>query len=250
MADSSRYTTARYIVQSALLYTGLVVNEGDVESRPVCLGVDSLNELLQHYSNSKGMIPYRKEINFTMNPGQDTYVISENESLNPDVLGPKLQFLESGSYKYPDNETQYPIEIIPNNVYYDSYRALNNIGNPIQIFLQNDVDSSTVIVYPAPSQGFRAKLRGKITLPVIDFNNIDTQLLEIPSRMIYFLKLAVAREVAVILGDSRVVWSPDLEARYEGALRELSSANDIDLSVRTYRGNQLANAQRVRSGQI
>lgn len=198
-----------------------------------------LNELMQYYSGSGLLLTVSKEVTFNVIAGQSEITfaqsgadINEGRLANPSDVWLVLQGVT------------YPLIPIDEDEFFSSYKYQPLLGLPIYYITQAYENSTKMILYPGPSQGYEVHVYGKFEKTELTAN--DT-MVGYPLYYIRFLKLALARELAIY--KSRIeAWSDKHEKMYLIAQREMESVSQTNLAVISPNENQLNGAYRVRAG--
>lgn len=198
-----------------------------------------LNELMQYYSASGLLLTVSKEVTFNIIAGQSEVTFAQTgATVNEGRLANPSDFwLVLGGVTYPLIE-------VDEDIFFSSYKYNPLLGLPIYYVMQALTNATKVIFYPGPSQGYEVHVYGKFEKTELTAN--DT-MVDYPLYYIRFLKLALARELAIY--KSRIeAWSEKHEKFYLIAQREMESNSQFNLAVMDPNENQLNGAYRVRAG--
>jgi hypothetical protein len=160
----------------------------------------------------------------------------------PDVISGRLANLQN-AWVILDNVT-YPLIDESRNVFFASYKYEPLQGLPRFVIVQNDLDLTTLRIYPAPSQAFELFVFGKFELSQVTSN--DTMAL-FPAYYQRFLKFALAKDLALYKGRESA-WTEKLEAMYMDAKKDMESVSSVNLTIQTDDESYLNGAHRVRAG--
>jgi len=206
-------------------------------------GVQFLNELLDYFSATGLLTPIAKHITFTLPIAQEEITFGSPTQLPlPDVTEGRLSNLQN-IWLELDNVT-YPLIIENRNVFYQSYKFDPQLGLPRFAILTNEVDLTRIRFYPAASQVYTVNLYGKFQLPNVTEN--DTMAL-IPTYMIRFLRLAVAKDLSIYKGRIQA-WNALLQKMLEEAEQTITSVSSVNLNIETEQESYLNGSWRVRAG--
>ncbi len=202
-------------------------------------GIRFLNELMQYYSASGLLLTVSKEVDFNIISGQSEVTFAQTGA---DVNEGRLA--NTSDVWLVLQGVTYPLIQIDANDFFSSYKYEPLLGLPIYYIIQAFENSTKMIFYPGPSQGYEVHVYGKFEKSELTAN--DT-MVDYPLYYIRFLKLALARELAIY--KSRIeAWSDKHEKMYLIAQREMESNSQINLEVISPNENQLNGAYRVRAG--
>lgn len=134
-------------------------------------GLEVLNRMLASYSNTAAKIPYFETVEFTLSAGKAEYVFTPSGG---DVDSKKIAELEAVQLR--DNQTLYALgSSITADAYYNTHRVLTTSGLPAQVFLQQSLDSSTIIFLPKPNQSFTGLVTAKFEVfPVLINDDLES----------------------------------------------------------------------------
>ena len=202
-------------------------------------GIQFLNELMQYYSASGLLITVPTEVIINVIAGENEITFADSGAT---VNQGRLANV-SDAWLVLQGVT-YPLIEISDNEFFSSYKYAPLLGLPIYYIIQPYINSTKMILYPGPSQGYEVHIYGKFEKAELTAN--DT-MVNYPLYYIRFLKLALTRELAIY--KSRMeAWSPQLEDMYKNAKREMEAASQVNLTVMSPNENQLNGAFRVRAG--
>lgn len=219
-------------------------------------GVQFLNELIQAYSSSSLMLTIAKKIELTVQINQlfvtfaDTgFVPPPSWTGNPyygttlpSYSGGRLTNLER-AWLSLDGVT-YPLIDEDRGVFFGSYKYFPQLGLPRFVVLTNDLDYTTMQLYPGPSQQYNLWIYGKFTLPII---TTGSTLSTLPLYYQRYLKFALARDLAFYKGRSSA-WTDKLESMYQEARDDMESVSTMDLVIDSANESYLNGSWRLRAG--
>jgi hypothetical protein len=198
-----------------------------------------LNELLQYYSGSGQLITVSNEVIFNIITGQSQITFAQTgATVNQGRLA------NTSDVWLVLQGVTYSLIEVDENEFFSSYKYAPLLGLPIYFVIQPLVNSTNMILYPGPSQGYEMHVYGKFEKT--ELTATDT-MVAWPLYSIRFLKLALARELAIY--KSRIeAWSDKHEKFYLLAKEEMESNSQFNLEVVSPNENQLNGAYRVRAG--
>lgn len=206
-------------------------------------GVQFLNELLSSFSGTGLLLTIAKQVDFTMSIGQQ-YVTFADATYLPaaDVQQGRLANLQN-AWLLLDGVT-YPLADESRNIFFDSYKYDPQQGLPRFCIIKNDVDITSMRVYPAPSQVFDLSVFGKFELGKLSINGTMATL---PGYYTRYLRLALARDLAMYKG--RVAaWTPLLQDALDSAEKDMDSVSSVNLTIQTDHDSYLNGSWRVKAG--
>jgi hypothetical protein len=206
-------------------------------------GIQFMNELVKYYSSSSLMLTISQKITFDVQIGQ-MFVTFADPTYIPaaDVQVGRLSNLENAWLEL-DGVT-YPLLNESRNVFYGSYKFDPQQGLPRFVIITNDLNLTTMQLYPAPSQVYTLFVYGKFEMPYVT----SSMTMEgFPLYFYRFLKFAVARDLAFYKGRSSA-WDAKLEAMYMQALDDMESASSMNLVIDSANESYLNGSWRLRAG--
>jgi len=232
-----RFVTDAYQLISASSPT--VPLQGDDMSK----GVQFLNELLMNYSSSSLMLTIAKKITLQVQIGQQFVTFGESTYVpTPDVTIGRLSNLQDAWLEL-DGVT-YPLIDESRGVFFGSYKFEPQLGLPRFVIITNDLDLTTMQLYPAPSQVYNLFVYGKFQLPQLNENS-DMSL--VPQYYYRYLKFALARDLAYYKGRS-AAWDQKLEAMFQEARDDMESVSSMNLVIDSANESYLNGSWRLRAG--
>ena len=206
-------------------------------------GVRFLNELLKSYSSSSLLLTIAQKVNFTVQIGQQfvtfadpTYVPTANVTIG------RLSNLENAWLEL--DGVDYPLIDESRNVFFGSYKYFPQLGLPRFVIITNDLNLTTMQLYPAPSQQYNMYVYGKFELPYIPETGTMSS---VPLYYYRYLKFALARELAFYKGRSSA-WDAKLEGMFQEARDEMESVSAMNLVIDSANESYLNGSWRLRSG--
>lgn len=206
-------------------------------------GVQFMNELLQSYSANGLLITVAREVVYTMSIGQQTVTFgASNYVPTPDVTIGRLANLQN-AWLLLDGVT-YPLNDESRNEFFASYKYQPQQGLPRYVIVMNQVELTTLQVYPAPSQPFQLHVYGKFQLPIF-LESGDMSAL--PLYYSRYLKFALAKDLAMYKGRSEA-WTDKLEGMLVAAENSMQAVSSVNLEVETDHGSWLNGSWRAKAG--
>lgn len=220
------------------------------------VGIRILNELIQSYGSSSLMLTIAKKIELTVDIGQLFVTFTD-----PDFVAPPAWATDPRYGQSPPSYTEgrltnlqrawlnldgvdYPLIDEDRGVFFGSYKYFPQLGLPRFAIITNDLDYTTMQIYPGPSQQYSLFVYGKFALPTITSGStLDT----LPLYYKRYLKTALARELAFYKGRS-AAWTEQLESRYQELRAEMENVSTMDLVVDSANESYLNGSWRVRAG--
>jgi hypothetical protein len=206
-------------------------------------GLRIMNDLIADYSSSSLLLTIARKIELTVQIGQQFVTFGAADYLpTPNYTGGRLSNLENAWLNL--GGVDYPLIDESRNVFFGSYKYFPQKGLPRFVIITNDLDVTTMQLYPSPSQQYNLWVYGKFQLPTL----IETDLMSlVPQYYQRYLKYAIARELALFKGRSNA-WDEKLEARYQEARDAMESASAMNLVIDTANESYLNGSWRVMSG--
>jgi hypothetical protein len=207
------------------------------------VGLRILNRLLSAYSSSSLLLTISTQVSTSIIAGT-TEVTFANATYTPTPtfnIG-RLSNLENAWIEL-DGVT-YPLIDESRNVFFDAYKYDPLAGLPQYVIVQNNLNQTTVRIYPQPSQTFEIFFFGKFELAALQSGSDLSQLPDYYSR---FFHLAVARDLCVYKGRASA-WTPFLEQLYQEAKDDMESVSSVNLDIENDQEVLLNGAWRVRAG--
>ena len=219
-------------------------------------GIQFLNELISYYSSSSLMLPIAKKIELTAQIGQlfltfaspgwvppASFVGNPAYGLTlPSYNGGRLTNLERAWLSL--DGVDYPLIDEDRGVFFGSYKYFPQLGLPRFAIITNDLDYTTLQLYPGPSQLYSVFIYGKFELQPVVSGGVLSNL---PLYYKRFLKFAVARDLAFYKGRS-TAWDAKLEAMYQEAKDDMESVSTMDLTIDSANESYLNGSWRLRAG--
>jgi len=219
-------------------------------------GVQFLNELISFYSSSSLLLPISQKIELTVQINQlfvtfaDPGFVPPSSWIGnpyygttlPSYSGGRLTNLER-AWLSLDGVT-YPLIDESRGVFFGSYKYFPQLGLPRFAIITNDLNYTTMQIYPGPSQVYNLWIYGKFELPVLVTGGT---MANFPLYYIRFLKLALARDLVYYKGRA-AAWNERLEAMFQEARDEIESVSTMDLVIDSANESYLNGSWRLRAG--
>ena len=219
-------------------------------------GIQFMNELLNSYSASSLRLTIAQKVQLTVQINQlfvtfaDAGFVAPSDWLTnpyygsspPSYSGGRLSNLEN-AWLSLDGVT-YPLVDESRNVFFGSYKYFPQLGLPRFAIITNDLNYTTLQLYPGPSQQYDLWIYGKFELPYFVSGGTMGNL---PLYYYRFLKMAVARELAFYKGRSSA-WDEKLEVRYQELVDEMESVTTVNLAIDSANESYLNGSWRLRAG--
>ena len=130
------------------------------------------------------------------------------------------------------------------NVFYDSYKFDPQEGLPRFVILQNQVDVTSMRVYPSPSQVFTLSVYAKFELANLLING---SMAELPTYYTRYLRFALGKDLGFYKGRSEA-WTPKLEAELLKCEKDMIAASSVNIAIQAEHDSYLNGSWRVRAG--
>lgn len=213
-------------------------------------GVQYLNELLSSYSSSGLITTIAKLVETELLTNVAFVKFVQPSFVVPIPVPNNTIYIKQGRLSNLENAwirldgLDYPIFDESRNVFFGSYKFFPLSGLPRYCIVTNNVDMTTMQIYPKPSQFYELFIYGKFELNTIDKNGNMAQL---PSYETKFLRLALARELC-IYKSRQDAWTDKLEKFYEEAYDAMTSVSTSNLVIASDDESYLNGSWRVRAG--
>jgi hypothetical protein len=202
-------------------------------------GLQFLNELLSSYSGTGMMITVDQTITVNVVAGQMNVTFAASGA---DVNQGRLANIEDAWLVLTG--VTYPLIPVSDHSFFEQYKYDPLQGLPIYAIITDQIDMTTLRLYPAPSQLYELNVYGKFELaPFVATSVMST----LPSYYVRFLRFALARDLAFYKGRAEA-WTEKLEKAYVLAFDDMMSVSNRNLNITNPIDNQLNGAYRVRAG--
>lgn len=219
-------------------------------------GIQFLNELLKSYSSSSLLLTIAKKVELVVDIGQ-LFVTFANADFVPPAswatdpnYGTTLPSYSGGRLTNLERAwlnldgVDYPLIDESRGVFFGSYKYFPQLGLPRFAIITNDLDYTTMQIYPGPSQQYNLFVYGKFELPFLVSGG---SMAGLPLYYYRFLKFALARDLAYYKGRS-AAWTPKLEAMYQELRDDMESVTTMDLVIDSANESYLNGSWRLRAG--
>lgn len=206
-------------------------------------GIQFLNELLKFYSSSSLLLTISKKVTFNVAIGQQFVTFGDpTYTPTPDVTEGRLSNLQNAWLELEG--VTYPLIDESRNVFFGSYKFEPQLGLPRFVIITNDLNLTTMQLYPAPSQVYTLFVYAKFEMPYLTQNDTMQGL---PLYYYKFLRFALARELAYYKGRSSA-WDQKLESMYQEAVDQMESVSSMNLVIDSANESYLNGSWRLRAG--
>lgn len=219
-------------------------------------GVRFLNELLKSYSSSSLLLTIAQKVQLTVQINQlfvtfaDAGFIPPPEWVGNPYYGTTLPSYSGGRLSNLENAwlsldgVTYPLIDESRSVFFGSYKYFPQLGLPRFAIITNDLNYTTMQIYPGPSQQYDLWIYGKFELPYIMEGGT---MAELPLYYYRYLKFALARDLAFYKGRS-AAWDAKLESMYQEARDDMESCSAMNLTIDSANESYLNGSWRLRAG--
>jgi|SRR6056297_374215 len=207
------------------------------------LGITVLNQLLQSYASTGLLITVPKQVQLAVIAGQGT--ISTGDATvtpTPDLTVGRLSNLNDAWVESDD--VDYPLMQILNSQFNSSFKYSPLTGLPRYVIVQPAIETTNLILYPAPSKAYTLNVRAKFQLSTLTSND---NMSIIPDYYKRYLLFALAKDIAMYKGRAEA-WTGTLEQMLTDAKYVMESASEINLDIKRSDTANLNGADRLRSG--
>ena len=206
-------------------------------------GVQFLNELVASYSGTGLLTTIAKEVIYTLAIGQREVTFGDSTYIPlPNVVTGRLSNLQNAWLLLQG--VTYPLIDQSRNEFLASFKYDPQLGLPRYCIIYNQTDLKTMRLFPGPSQTFELHVYGKFQLPTLTLNS---DMSEFPSYQQRFLKLALARDLAIYKGRLSA-WTQELRELYLEAKLDTESVSSTNLAIEADLDSSLNGAWHVKAG--
>jgi hypothetical protein len=206
-------------------------------------GLLILNKLLDYYCSTGLMITIAQEVNIPLAIGQGLLTVGPATFLPvPDITLGRMANL-TAAWLLLDGVT-YPLIDKSRDEFLASFKYSPLQGLPRFIIVYQNVQTTTLQLYPAPSQYFQFYLRAKFEAPAI---TAASDMSSLPLYYSLFFSFEVAKYMAMYKGRA-AAWTPELEAMRVEAKNMMEASSEVNLSITGDRASLLNGSWRVRAG--
>lgn len=202
-------------------------------------GIKIMNRLLSSFSGTGLMITVPKEVTTSVVYGQAFVTFA---SSGADINEGRLANMSDSWLEYQG--VTYPLTIYQDHEFFSQYKFSPLKGLPLYAIVFDEINSTRVQLYPAPSQGYEFFAYGKFELPPFtSASDMDA----LPEYFQRFFQFAVAKDLAFYNGRASA-WTQDLENILTIARDDMESISNMNLNIVEPVGNMLNGAARVKAG--
>lgn len=207
------------------------------------LMITVLNQLLNNYASSGLMLTIAQTATFPLATGQAIVTCGPSTVLPiPNITLGRMANLDS-AWLLLEGVT-YPLIDESRDNYLAAWKYDPLQGLPRFIITFQNVDTTDLRLYPAPSQPFQFFVRGKFQLGNVASSDM---LLTLPDYYILYFMFAVAKKTALFKGRA-AAWTEALEAEYREMKDNMEAASEVNLSITGDRASLLNGSWRVMAG--
>lgn len=219
-------------------------------------GIQFLNELLQYYAADSLELTIATKIELSVQIGQlfvtfaDAGFVPPTSWIGNPHYGTTLPSYSGGRLTNLENAwlsldgVTYPLINESRNVFFGSYKYFPQLGLPRFAIITNDLDYTTMQIYPGPSQQYELFIYGKFELPLLTSGSVLSTL---PLYSKRFIKLALGRDLAYYKGRSSA-WDQKLEGMYQEAYDKMMNNSAMNLAIDSANESYLNGSWRLRAG--
>lgn len=190
-------------------------------------GLDAFNLCLDQFASNPSLISYYSILSFPLVIGQESYTISTDTTLSPDVnhariVEPKYVILVDS------NNLQSQVDITTDFPAYENNRNLNSQGQPRGVYFQNEPQLTNMIFYQKPEQAYTCKVKAKFVLEHVDkYSDITT----LPPKQDQFFIYHIGRHLSTDYSGAN--WTAEHENIYNDLRKAIVSTSDMNLKAKT-----------------
>lgn len=205
------------------------------------IALRTLNQLLRSYVAGGKYLSVTKTTTFTMPQGQQEVTYGPAD-VAADVQEGRIAKLFSVWVVL--NNIDYPLKIFDDQRYFDSFKYEPLTGLPRFAIILDGKDSTTLRIYPAPSQNYTLHARGIYSVESLkSTDSVDN----IPIYSYRFVQLALAKYLSLKKGRASA-WTTELQDEYEDARLDILNNSERGLTIVGSNETLLNGANRVKAG--
>lgn len=222
--------TVNTIIEGAYKLIGIYSEDRALSGQLTTEGLESLQEILDHFAATDTRIAYNSELNFNLTIDKAEYTLSKEAGA--DINSNRI--VELKYVVLTDGDFDYPVKILSDEYYFNRKRQVTSTGRPVRVYLQNEVDTvnsaevSRLVFFTLPDKAYSCTVKAKF---VLDAVSLSQPLDEVPNYYHRFLKYALGRELSSEYPGSE--WDNLKEKKYIEMLENITNASDVDLTART-----------------
>lgn len=231
-----------------------------VQGGDTTYAVKLLNQLIRSYSGTGLLTTIADQVDFILPIGVEYVVFCDPDypslQLVPPVPPPtppnpftpvvvtsgRLSNLQN-AWLTLENLT-YPLQQVDRNVFLASYKFDPQQGLPRFVIITNNVNYTTMRVYPSASQQYYLSVYAKFQLPNLSING---DMSGTPGYWHRFLKFALAKDFAFFKGRMSA-WTDRIAQELKDAKEDMESISSINMDIQSDEDSMLNGSWRVRSG--
>lgn len=250
------YQTVNDFIQDSYQLISANTPTAPLQGNDLQKGIQFLNELIQSYGSDSLALTIAKKVQLTVDIGQLFVTFADTGFIPPAAwtgdpnYGTTLPSYSQGRLTNLERAwlnldgVDYPLIDEDRGVFFGSYKYFPQLGLPRFAIITNDLDYTTMQIYPGPSQQYNLFIYGKFTLPIITSGStLDT----LPLYYKRYLKTALARELSFYKGRS-AAWTEALENRYQELRDQIENVSTMDLVIDSANESYLNGSWRLRAG--
>lgn len=220
--------TVNDIINNAFYLLGEVTPDRVPTTSMINQGLFCLNDMLDSFSGEGVYIPIIKELDVTLVPNQQIYVVSN-------IVPSDFNFNRIVSLEYVVitlENIQYPVRVVDRAVVLNSIRYPTLVGMPDKVYLDRLELQSNLTFYPTPSQAFTCSLRCKFML---DRLTLFQAITEVPAYYYKFLRYGLARELSAYYPSAS--WKTNTfafsvqEEEYQAMYQRIKGSAEVNLLI-------------------
>jgi hypothetical protein len=221
--------TVNTIIEGAYKLIGVFSEDRALEGGRVTEGLGLLQEILDGYAAVDTRIAWDSTLTFNLVIGQREYTFSKAGTA--DVNSNRI--VELKYITLQDGDILYPVNIQPDEIYFNRTISLTNSFRPENAYYQNaldtsnDVEESKIVFFSLPDKTYPCTIKAKFVLDAVELNQ---PLDEVPSYYHRFLKYALGRSLNDHYPGS--TWDVKKENEYKFLLENITNASDVNLESR------------------
>lgn len=195
-----------------------------VSGEDLKLGLDSINLIIDGFSDASVYIPYLGTISFNLQAGKNEYTVSN--VITADITNNRIVLIDYCNIII--SQVVYPVIPINRSQVYPNTFSVESLFRPVFVLLENQVTFSTLKFFPKPDQAYACEARVRFFL---DKFTLFSQITNVPLPAQDFLTLALARRLKSYFGSA--FWDETAESEYQRLFNLYRTAGDIDLQARS-----------------
>lgn len=217
--------TVNSIIEDAYKLIGMFSEDLPLAGGRITEGLNTLQLIADEFASKPIKIAWDSTITFNTVVDQREYIFSK--AAGADVDSHRLVSLKYITVQ--DGDFEYPVEIQPDEYFFNRNISKTRISRPQQVYLQNFLDTATdsegskLVFFTKPDKIYTVTVKAKFVLDVLTLNQ---PLDQVPRYYHRFMIYALARALHDKFPGS--VLSANAQATYLQLLDNINSATDID----------------------